>query len=214
MDWKQQLNKRIGYSSAIPNSEYFLGIVPLLEFLINDLEKFLDREGRYYGIMVTYIHKTREILKNIRPDLEEEDDITWKRIIFLYKPIILKEYKKFLRRKVTRADAIICIVRKIVEIILTYAEDEIFEKFNNIYIIFGKMYTNIKNKGKEYSLPILCSVVDGSIEEGLVGLHKLDKFSIVEEENKRKAKDEISGSGIRIKEISDNLISEVSWIDE
>ena len=214
MDWKQQLNKRIGYNVIIPNYEYFLGIVPLLGFLINDLEKFLDQEGRYYGIMVTYVHKTREILKNIRPELEEGDDIIWKQIIFLYKPVILKEYKKFLKRKVTRADAIICITRKILEIILTYAEDDLFEKFNNIYIIFNKMYANIKNKGKEYSLPLLCSVVDGSIEEGLVGLHKLDKFSIVEEENKRRAKNEINGSGIRIKESSDNLISEVSWIDE
>ncbi len=214
MDWKQQLNKRIGYSVIIPNYEYFLGIVPLLGFLINDLEKFLDQEGRYYGIMVTYVHKTREILKNIRPELEEGDDIIWKQIIFLYKPVILKEYKKFLKRKVTRADAIICITRKILEIILTYAEDDLFEKFNNIYIIFNKMYANIKNKGKEYSLPLLCSVVDGSIGEGLVGLHKLDKFSIVEEENKRRAKNEINGSGIRIKESSDNLISEVSWIDE
>ena len=214
MDWKQQLNKRIGYNVIIPNYEYFLGIVPLLGFLINDLEKFLDQEGRYYGIMVTYVHKTREILKNIRPELEEGDDIIWKQIIFLYKPVILKEYKKFLKRNVTRADAIICITRKILEIILTYAEDDLFEKFNNIYIIFNKMYANIKNKGKEYSLPLLCSVVDGSIEEGLVGLHKLDKFSIVEEENKRRAKNEINGSGIRIKESSDNLISEVSWIDE
>jgi hypothetical protein len=164
--------------------------------------------------MVTYVHKTREILKHIRPELEEGDDIIWKQIIFLYKPVILKEYKKFLKRKVTRADAIICITRKILEIILTYAEDDLFEKFNNIYIIFNKMYANIKNKGKEYSLPLLCSVVDGSIGEGLVGLHKLDKFSIVEEENKRRAKNEINGSGIRIKESSDNLISEVSWIDE
>jgi hypothetical protein len=89
-----------------------------------------------------------------------------------------------------------------------------FEKFNNIYIIFNKMYVNIKNKGKEYSLPLLSSVVDGSIGEGLVGLHKLDKFSIVEEENKRRAKDKIDGSGVRIEEISNDLISEVSWIDE
>lgn len=214
MDWKQQLNKRINYNIAVPNYDYFLGIVPLLEFLINDLEKFLDREGRYYGIMVTYIHKTREILKNIRPDLEESDDTIWKRVVFLYKPIILREYKKFLRRKITKADAIICIVRKILEVILTYAEDDMFEKFNNIYIIFNKMYVNIKNKGKEYSLPLLSSVVDGSIGEGLVGLHKLDKFSIVEEENKRRAKDKIDGSGVRIEEISNDLISEVSWIDE
>lgn len=214
MDWKQQLNKRINYNITVPNYDYFLGIVPLLEFLINDLEKFLDREGRYYGIMVTYIHKTREILKNIRPDLEENDDTIWKRVVFLYKPVILREYKKFLRRKITKADAIICIVRKTLEVILTYAEDDMFEKFNNIYIIFNKMYVNIKNKGKEYSLPLLSSIVDGSIGEGLVGLHKLDKFSIVEEENKRRAKDKIDGSGVRIEEISNDLISEVSWIDE
>lgn len=215
MDWKQQLNKRINLDLTVPNYEYFLGIVPLLEFLLNDLEKFLDREGRYYGVMVSYIHRSREILKNIRPELEEGfDDTTWKRIVFLYKPVILREYKKFLRRKITKADAIICIIRKIIEIILTYAEEEFFDKFNSMYIIFNKMYSNIKNKGKEYSLPLLSSVVDGSICEGIVGLHKLDKFSIVGEENKRKTKDEINGSGIRIEEISSNLISEVSWIEE
>jgi hypothetical protein len=214
MDWKQQLNKRISYNITVPNYDYFLGIVPLLEFLINDLEKFLDQEGRCYGVMVAYIHKTREILKNIRRELEEGDETTWKRIVFLYKPVILREYKKFLRRKITKADAIICIIRKALEVILTYAEDDMFDKFNSIYIIFNKMYVNIKNKGKEYSLPMLSSTIDGSICEGLVGLHKLDKFSIVEEENKRRAKNKIDGSGIRIKETSSDLISEISWIDE
>lgn len=215
MEWKQQLNKRINPNVTIPNFQYFIGIVPLLEFLINDLEKYLDREGRYYGIMVSYIHKTREILKDIKETKDDEvDDTTWRQIIFLYKPVILREYKKFLKRKITKADAIICIFRKIIEIILTYAEDEMFEKFNNIYIIFTKMYQNIKNKGKEYSTPFLCSLVDGSIGEGIVGLHKLNKFSIVDEENKRRSKDEINGSGIRIEETSKNLISEISWIDE
>ena len=76
------------------------------------------------------------------------------------------------------------------------------------------MYSNIKNKGKEYSMPYLSATVAGSIEEGIVGLHKLDKFSILGEEDKRKAKGEIKGSGVRIEEKSDNLLTEVSWTEE
>ena len=214
MDWKTQLDKRIKKDLVVPNTEYFQGLVPLIGFLVNDLEKFLYQEGRYFGIMVSYVHRVREILKCLRPELEEADDIIWKRIVFLYKPLILREYKKLLRRRVSKADSVICIVRKILEIVLVYAEEDTFNNFNKIYSIFGKMYSNIKNKGKEYSMPYLSSAVAGSIEEGIVGLHKLDKFSILGEEDKRKAKGEIEGSGIRIEEKSDNLLTEISWTEE
>lgn len=211
-DWKILLDKRIKPDLVVPYDDYFIGILPLLEFLLGDLEKYLDREGRYFGIMVKYVHRSRDIIKNL--GLTYESDI-WKRIIFLYKPVIVKEYKKLLKRKVSKADSIICIFRRFLEILLLYSDgDENYERLNQMRGIFDKMYSNIKNKGKEYSFPTLDAVVSGSIEEGIVGLHKLGKFSIFGDEKKRKSKEEFSGSGLRIEEVSDNLVTSVSWTDE
>ena len=212
-DWKILLDKRIKPDLVVSYSDYFLGLLPLLGFLLGDLEKYLDKEGRYFGIMVKYVHRSRDLIKNLGLSYDESD--IWKRIIFLYKPIIMKEYKKLLKRRVSKADSIICIIRKFLDIILNFSDgDESYDRLNQMHGIFEKMYSNIKNKGKEYSLSALDSVINGSIEEGLVGLHKLNKFSIFSEENKRKAKEELTGSGLRIEESSDNLITSVSWIDE
>ena len=211
-DWKALLNKRIKPDLIVQYDDYFIGLLPLLGCLLGDLERYLDKEGRYFGIMVKYIHRSRDLIKNLGLSYESE---IWKRIIFLYKPIIIKEYKKLLKRKVSKADSIICIIRKFLDILLDYSSgDEHYERLNQMHGIFEKMYSNIKNKGKEYSLPILETTIIGSLDEGLVGLHKLSKFSIFGEEKKRKSKEELTGTGLRIEETSDNLITSVSWIDE
>ena len=50
------------------------------------------------------------------------------------------------------------------------------------------------------------------LDQGLVGRYGLDKFSILEEEEKR-SRTTLSGSGVRIKEEHSKIL-EVTWKDE
>lgn len=208
MDWSVYLNKRINSDLTVETDQYVLSMKPLLGSLIDDLEMFLDREGRYFGIVVHYLHDLRESLKKME---YSEDEGYGKEVMFLYRPIILRAHKKYLRRKLSRADSVICIVQCICETILRFSiNDSILE----IYNIFGKLYLNIKNSNKDYIYQPLVDILEECIAAGKVGLYKIDKMSIIDEERKRKIKVPLDGSGIRIDKSFNNEVSEVSWTEE
>ena len=171
MDWSVYLNKRINSDLTVETDQYVLSMKPLLGSLIDDLEMFLDREGRYFGIVVHYLHDLRESLKKMEYSEDEEYG----------------------------------------ETILQFSiNDSILE----IYNIFGKLYLNIKNSNKDYIYQPLVDILEECIDAGKVGLYKIDKMSIIDEERKRKIKVPLDGSGIRIDKSSNNEVSEVSWTEE
>lgn len=209
MDWNVYLNKRINEESYVEIEQYMKNFDFLLGSLVNDLEKFLDKEGRYFGITVRLIHDLREIVTNLKEAKEGPEDYG-KQVAFLYRTLILRAHKKYLKRGLSKADSIICISRCICESLLQLSPNPEILK---AYEIFDKLYTNIKNCGKEYVyVPLQESLLE-FVETGKIGLYSVDSFSIVEEEKKRKIKTPLDGSGVRVNE-SSNEVSEISWIDE
>ncbi len=210
MDWNVYLNKRINNESYVETEQYMKNFDFLLGSLVNDLEKFLDKEGRYFGITVRLIHDLREIVTNLKESKEEGSEDYGKQIAFLYRTLILRAHKKYLKRGLSKADSIICISRCICESLLQLEPNpEILKAFE----IFDKLYNNIKNCGKEYVYTPLQESLLEFVETGKIGLYSVDSFSIVEEEKKRKIKTPLDGSGVRVDE-SNGAISEVSWTDE
>ncbi len=220
MNEKLFLDKR---AQAIPISqkEYLIFLLKGLYFyLINDLEKFLDKEGRYYGSMVSNIRKIRVSIKSIEnpeDDLISQEEMI-NRIVYLYKPIIIQEYKKFLKKRVSKADSIICICKRIIDTVgpILYSEDFTEEEehaVDTIKTIIESFYNNIKNRNKEYSCSTLTDLLSTCIDESLVGSYESERFSILREEEQRKKKSLLNGSGIRI-DSSDFKLTEISWTDE
>lgn len=209
MDWNVYLNKRINDESCVEIDQYMKNFDFLLGSLVNDLEKFLDKEGRYFGVTVRLVHDLREIVSNLRNGKEDSEDCG-RQVAFLYRTLILRAHKKYLKRGLSKADSIICISRCICESLLQLQPDPEILK---AYDIFDKLYTNIKNCGKEYVYSPLQESLLEFVETGKIGLYSIDSFSIVEEEKKRKIKTTLDGSGVRVNE-SSNEISEISWIDE
>lgn len=210
MDWNVYLNKRIDDESYVEIEQYMKNFDFLLGSLVNDLEKFLDKEGRYFGVTVRLVHDLREIVTNLREAKEENSEDYGKQIAFLYRTLILRAHKKYLKRGLSKADSIICISRCICESLLQLDPNPEILK---AYEIFDKLYTNIKNCGKEYVYTPLQESLLEFVETGKIGLYSVDSFSIVEEEKKRKIKTPLDGSGVRVNE-SSNEVSEISWIDE
>lgn len=209
MDYSVYIDKRTCPGTDVSIEEYVMGLKSLISSLINDLEKFLDKEGRYFGITVHYLHTMREHLSALQ--LKEDQKDFGKEIMFLYRPLILKAFKKYMKKGLSKADCVICISKDICETILKF---ENVQPIFGIYEIFDKLYTNIKSPGKEYIYYPLSEIMSECIELGKVGLYRIESFSILEEEKKRKIKSTLDGSGIRIDKSFNNEVSEVSWIEE
>ena len=211
MDWNVYLNKRTDPELYIEVDQYVKNFDFLLGSLVNDLEKFLDKEGRYFGTPVRSIHDIREKLRELSQSKEEEIPTDYdKRIAFLYRTMILKAHKKYLKRGLSKADSVICITRCICSSILSIDNNP---SILSIYGIFDKLYNNIRNSGKEYIYIPLQESLEELIEAGKIGQYQIDNFSILGEEMKRKIKTPLDGSGVRVSE-SNNEIAEVSWTDE
>lgn len=209
MDLDVYLSKRIDYDTCIATDKYMYGMLSLLKFLINDLEKFLDKEGRYFGITVKYIHDLRESLKSIEEPVDYVD--IGGEIMFLYKPLIIKAYKKYVKRGLSRADSIICISRTICSIIL---QQHCSPQLLGSYEIYDKLYMNIKNRAKEYTYGPLEEIMTDCMESGMIGTYKSESLSVIEEERKRRSKIPLDGTGVRINKSFDNEVVEVSWTEE
>lgn len=209
MDYGVYIEKRTSEDIVLDVDDYTVGMKNLLSCLINDLEKYLDKEGRYFGITVKYIHSMRTFLSEIIP--EEEKTYYEKHLLFLYKPIIMQAYKKYLKKRLSKADCIICISRSICDVIL---RDSRCSQILSIYEILDKLYENIRNQNKDFIYYPLTEIMQECIEAGKVGLYELEKFSILEEEIKRKIKPTLTGSGVRIDKSFDNEVTEISWTEE
>ena len=88
------LTKRVQNDLYVPQFTYLHGLLDIIQFLCNDLKILLEAEGRYFGIMPVYmkrIDRTFEIINS----KDTADDLTnYSKILYLFKPLIGREYKK------------------------------------------------------------------------------------------------------------------------
>lgn len=192
--------------------EYLRGLLHIVYFLFNDLEKLLFIEGRYFGITVIYMNIVRNSYRKIKEDDTESDISNFGRIVYLFKPSIMKEYKKLRRRRVSEADCVISIIKKILDIVVEDKDSTYYKSVKKLHKLTNKLFDNIKNNGKNSSMYSLVSNLKNYINSGIVGKYPLSNFSVIEEERKKERGREIQGSKVKIDLDSDNkVIEEVTW---
>ena len=196
--------------------EYLRGLLHVVSFLFNDLERLLFVEGRYFGITVIYMGIVRNSYRRIKENDTSEDLENFGRILYLFKPNIMKEYKKLRRKHVSEADCVISIIKKILDIIIQDKDNPYYRNIKALDKLTTKLFDNIRNSGKNSSMYSLVSNIKNYINSGVVGKYPLSHFSILEEERKKDNGKEILGSRVKVDigpDDENKMIGEIEWND-
>lgn len=206
------IKRRIQSDLRVSQEVYENGIIDLLEYIFVELDIFLIRENRYRGIMVSYLDSILKTYARINSkEISNEQKDVYGRIIFLYKPLILQEYHNLCeKRRLSKADALIVIIKILLEIVLEDTHNSNYSEIKSIHKIIEKIYDNIRNNGKKTSLYVLTNTIKTYMAEGLVGKYSSEYLSILEEESKIIPTDGISGDGTELEQYSGKIM-EISW---
>ena len=196
--------RRIQIGEYVGKEIYVDGLFILLQYLFCDLSDLLEEEGRRFGIVLSYLDSIYNACKNVDLSYEEESS---QKIIYLVKPLVKSEYKRLTKKKLSKADSVIVLIRSFLSIMMEYSQRK---ELVTLWKIISKLFDNIRNKSKNTSLEKMSDVIRSLIETGSLGKYKLDHFSLLEE----KPKTPLVGSGVRIKNETDNKILEVTWKEE
>jgi hypothetical protein len=185
---------------------YASGLTRLAEYMLVDLNDLLEKEGRRFGIVISYLDSIYQECQKMTLD---NDDDTSERIIYLFKPLIIAEHKRLTKKHLSKADSVITLLRKLLEIIQGVEDFPYTKEIESLKKIVDKLWDNIRNKSKLTNLDFLEETITDFMEEGVVGKYGAEKFSILEEEEKRLRKP-LEGSGERIVQECGKVL-EVTW---
>ena len=174
---------------------YAKGILDIVDFLISDLWPQLKKENRLRGIVLDYRSTITDAFDKIHKE-EQYSDI-YGRILYLHRGLIKKEYNRLVIKKLSPADSIITISRRLLSIILENSDIDNKGSIEEIKNIVDKLWDYIKNKAKNDFLFNLADKVKTNMNNGYIGKHPIDELSLEEKEYDKKP---IEGSGIIIKD--------------
>lgn len=199
-------NRILASNEFVDKAVYLNGLVYICYYLIKDLKVFLEEEGRKFGIMIKYLNKIDEALLHIPFPATEGD--TYYRILYLYKPLITKQYKVLKKKRVTNADSVIVLLYNITKFIMNSdnCEEYRYMKYvKKINSVIDNMFQNIKNKGKLSNIYVILSgTITDLMNNSKVGKATLTQFSLRDEESK-KNKTPIIGDGEILSICNDTL---------
>lgn len=182
------LDRRIQKDLIVSEELYLSGLLDITQWLVLDLEQFLKDEGRFFGIMLTYFNTLKENYKTFNSDCTEDDCDIYGKIMYLFKPIILNEYRKLEQKRLSRADRVIVLMKRILDLLEPIAEKQGHIKtecIKNINSVITKIYDRIRNNGKLMELKYMTTTMKYYMEEGLVGKICVDEFGLQNETDKR-----------------------------
>lgn len=202
------LAKRADKKQTVDKSVYFEGVLDITSYLFLELWKFMKEENRYFGIIPTYEREVAEDIEKFNESVKLEDIEIYGKILYLFKPLLIKDFKKLCAKHLSKADAVIVLLHKLIDILRKEDKENRAERIQKIV---EKLYNNIRNNAKKMLLPILTSSIDYYMRMGWVG--KCATYEIYIEEERTVKKEPLEGSGLRFDE-SENCISEIVWKDE
>lgn len=185
---------------------YASGLIRLAEYLMMDLSDLLEIEGRRFGIVLSYLNSIYQECQKMEIS---EDDETSEKVIYLFKPLIISEYKRLCKKHLSKADSVITLLKKILEIVAKVDEFQYQKEVGSLQKIIDSLFNNIRNKAKLTSLDRFEKIIVEFIEDGVIGKYRAEKFSILEEEEKRTRKP-LEGTGVRIEQETGKVL-EVVW---
>lgn len=205
----KELDKRVDKDIQITEDLYSEGLLDITQFLCSELEIFLGEEGRYMGITKSYVHSIHESFSKMNKKVSESDIEVYGKILYLFKPLLKREFRRLKSKKLSSGDSIIVMINRILEIIFTEKTQQF--KYNKelrtVRKIINKFYENIRNPKKKDPLYILSNTIKLYKESGKIGKFSLDQFSLIDSNSDEKI--ELESPGERVKVI-DKKVSEVS----
>ena len=203
----KNINKRIDPNITINEDLFHCGLLDATDFLCSSLKIFLENEGRYLGIVKSYISSLDLAYEKFNEFLNENESDIYGRILYLIKPIILKEFGRLKSKKLSEGDCVILIIKKIVSII---EESESFshnKELKTISKVINRFYNNIKNKNKKDVMFNFTNQIKTLRNKGCIGKYLLDKLDLTQLKREK---------GILTEENSllvneESSISEVEW---
>lgn len=160
-------------------STYQCGIMWILSLMFRDLVEQLSNEGRCFGIVKSYINSIQGAYGKI--DLLDEE--IYRKILYIFKPSILKEHKRLTHRHLSPADSNICLMKKISSILTEDPEFKYYKEVGTILKILTKLHDNIRNRSKRDNLYSLSVSIRSYIGSGILGKHEVGKFTLLGNED-------------------------------
>lgn len=208
MERENILTNRVSPEYVVSKSLYMTGIIDMTEYLFIDLIDLLKAEDRCFGIVKSYIHSMRDAYHKIGVNIDEEDADIFDRMLFLYKPIILKEFDRLKQKRLSPADATITMIHKMLSIVLDQpGEYEYKSELKTLDKVISNLWNNIKNRSKNDALYYFSDLLRTYMEKGSIGRFPLSHINLKEVKEKNPA---LRNPGIRIKEDSDTKITEIN----
>ena len=145
----KNINKRIDTEVTICEDLFHCGLLDVTDFLCSSLKVFLEREGRYVGIVRSYISSLDSAYEKFNESLTEDESNVYGKILYLIKPLIVKEFNRLGSKKLSDGDCVILMIRKIISIIKESENFSHNKELKTIFKIINRFYGNIKNKNKK-----------------------------------------------------------------
>lgn len=188
-------DRRTSETEKVPREIYSYGLLFVISLVLQEFKDLLEEEGRRFGIMIKYLDKIDRCFSEINLDTNREVS---EKINYLVRPILLKEYKRLIRKKISRADGIIILARHLLKHIRSNTGSGTWKsQVDTIYSVFDKLFGNIANYNKNLrlvSLETYLPVLSGS---GSIGKKPCSTLRF-EERSMDGLLEPIKDSGVRI----------------
>ncbi len=186
------LERRMQKDLIVSEEVYIGGLFDIVQWLILDMEEYAKEERRYFGIMPTYFSTMKSSISDFNRDCTEFDCDIYGKIFYLLKPIVVDEFSRLEKKKLSKADRLIVISKRILDLLeMIGSEDNVSynkKQLNNIVsvnVIITKMFDRIRNDGKNTELKFMIGTMKDFIMSGKVGKSEVHTFSMQDEIDKR-----------------------------
>jgi len=182
---KFNLEKRIAENKTISTTDWNESLFDVCSFLLTELQSYMEKEGRNFGIVKSYFNSIREAISKFNNGVSEESINKYGSVLFLLKPILSSSFKKLNLRGLSEADSIIVVINKILS---TIDRDDCIHKHEveTVSKVIENLWNNIRNKQKFSSLNFLVNTIKEFREKGYTGKACSDEFSFVIEKKKER----------------------------
>lgn len=159
--------------------DHIRGLVDITEFLFVELIKLLEIEDRCFGIVKDFIARVRSAYSVINEEVTDKEMETFDRILFLYKPLILKEYLRLKKKHLSPADSCITLIHKLLGIIFEYKDFKYLDQISEIKSVIDRLWGNIRNRSKNDPLFFFSNIVRDQIKLKSIGKFELSRITLM-----------------------------------
>lgn len=177
---RSNISNRVDPEIVVNEELFSCGLLDVTEFLCYSLKQFMEKENRYLGIVKSYMTSIDNTYEKINKEIEEIEKKIYNKILYLLKPIILREFSRLRSKKLSEGDCVILMIRRVL-LIVSEVPDFIYKsEVKTLDKIIGKLYDNIRNRNKKDAMYNFSNHLRSLKANGCVGKYTLDKLDLSE----------------------------------